>query len=115
MRHVSNTYCTNVVMLHMAHDVWAGAIERDELTASVPRKPSMSLNFLREAPALLFFTYCQRSPITLRSFLYEVDSPFPEQTQRNRIAILILQLVHVDFGRYWSCGFALGQHTSVPI
>jgi len=54
MRHVFNTYCTNVVMLHMAHDVWAGAIERDELIASAPRKPSVSLNFLREASALLF-------------------------------------------------------------
>jgi hypothetical protein len=40
-----------------------------------------------------------------------MDSPFPEQTQKKCTAILILQLVHVGFGRYWSCGFALGQHT----
>jgi hypothetical protein len=37
---------------------------------------------------------------------------FSSDDPERRTAILILQLAHVDFGRYRSCGFALGQHSA---
>jgi len=38
---------------------------------------------------------------------------FSRADPEKRTAVLILQLVDVDFGRFWSCGFALGLHTLV--
>jgi hypothetical protein len=44
-----------------------------------------------------------------------MESSFPKKNRERSTAYLILQLVYVDSGRYWSCGFALGLHTSALI
>jgi hypothetical protein len=41
-----------------------------------------------------------------------MDITFSSDDPERRTAILILQLAHVDSGRYRSCGFALGQHSA---
>jgi hypothetical protein len=42
-----------------------------------------------------------------------MDIAFSSDDPERRTAILILQFAHVDFGRYRSCGFALGQHSAI--